>query len=122
MSGVHGRVSGKLGRRDLNLVGLNKDQADKLINDNASEIDRLNVKIEVVDVGSFRDREVLDEEALIGGIKEKNPTVIILTFCHSNYSELKTILANAGVLSTLFLDTRRENMDWRISPFVEEQN
>ncbi len=111
-------MSGAIGTNKYDFVIANQRQADKLRDDKADEFERLNVKIDVVDVGSFRDRQTLDEEALIKEIKDKSPTLIILTFCHSNNSELKTILANAGVLSPMFLDSERV----KITPYVKEPN
>ncbi len=117
LAGVHGKVNGHIGHDADRFVRWTQNQANKLKVDNASDVEQLNVEIKVVDVGVYKDREVLDKEALVQVIKKMSPTVIVLTFCFTDKSVLNDIFAEAGVYSAMFLDSNRT----KITPLVQQE-
>ncbi len=110
LAGVHGKVNGEISENAADFVRWNENQANKLKKDNAKDVEKLNVTIDVVDVSDYRDKEVLDEEALVKVIQDLSPTVIVLTFCYTDKSVLNGIFSRAGVYSAMFLDPGRKEI------------
>ena len=52
----------------------------------------------------------LDQEKLIEAIQNHNPTVISLSFCYTNVSELNDILRSAGIYTVLIMSKDRANI------------
>ena len=52
----------------------------------------------------------LDQEKLIEAIQNHNPTIISLSFCYTNVSELNDILRSAGIYTVLIMSKDRSNI------------
>ena len=103
LTGIHGKNDGKLGSRDNGMLldyefainGLKKDFED--------DIKDKNVQIILEDVGSHVDSMKLDEDKFVAAVKKHNPTLISLSFCHTDKSELNDILRSAGIYAVLII-------------------
>ena len=62
------------------------------------------------DVASSFNATNLDKEKLIQAIQRHNPTIISLSFCYTNVSELNDILRSAGIYTVLIMSKDRANI------------
>ena len=62
------------------------------------------------DVASSFNATKLDKEKLIQAIQRHNPTIISLSFCYTNVSELNDILRSAGIYTVLIMSKDRANI------------
>ena len=62
------------------------------------------------DVASSFNATKLDKEKLIQAIQRHNPTIISLSFCYTNVSELNDILRSAGIYTVLIMSKDRASI------------
>ena len=120
LTGIHGKNDGKLGSKDNGMVldyefainGLKKDFKD--------DIEDKNVQIILEDVGSHVDSMKLDEVKFVAAVKKHNPTLISLSFCHTDKSELNDILRAAGIYAVLFITQDKSEITEGKYVFLDE--
>ena len=61
-------------------------------------------------MASSFDASELDPEKLVAAIKKHNPTLISLSFCYTNVSDLNDILRSAGIYTVLIMSKDRANI------------
>lgn len=62
------------------------------------------------DVSRSLNASELDEDKLIQAIEKHNPTVLSLSFCYTNVSDLNDILRSAGIYSVLIMSKDQANI------------
>ena len=101
LGGIHGGEDGRIGERDKKLFEDNIGQLRVLKRNKDKEIRKNKICFENIDLGEYLVNGELNEEKLVGVIKE--PTLIILAYCYTNRSEVDDILRAAGVYAAPIL-------------------
>ena len=112
LAGIHGGADGDIGPNDQNLLEDIEQQIQRLKIQKATDIDKKKIEIILLDVGKFYDMstETLNENQLVRRVKELDPTIISLAFCHTRTSILNDILRSVGVYSKIILSQDRYNI------------
>ena len=105
--GVHGGDDGRVGDPDYGLVRDNQSQVKYLERKYKEDIDKKNIRIDIVDVGAYFDKTKLDEQKFVKAIQNYKPTMMILGFCYTHVSDMNTILRAGGVYAIMVLKRDR---------------
>ena len=119
LAGIHGNQDGKLGDPDMNLLKDYRRQIDYFMGKNLKkqpppnikqDIEEKNIEFVLEDVSSSFDKSKLDEDKLIQAVETHNPTILSLSFCYTNVSELNDIFRSAGIYTTLIMTQDQANI------------
>ncbi len=119
LAGIHGEQDGKLGHLDVDLLQDYRRQIDYFMGKNAKkkpphqisqDIKEKNIQFALEDVSkSFKGTE-MDEQKLIEAVEKHNPTIISLSFCYTNVSELNDVFRSAGIYTVLIMTQDQANI------------
>ena len=121
LTGTHGQVDGKLGRKDYNMF-LDYECAIKGLKEYfKDDINKYNIEIFLEDVGNYVEASKISEEKLVAAVKKYKPTVIGLAFCFTEKSEINDILRAAGIYSILIMSQDRAEITEGKYIFLDER-
>ena len=111
LAGIHGEKDGQLGNLDHNLfedyqrqikyfMGKSRKKPPAKI---SQDILDKNVQFVLEDVGKSFNTTELDKSKLIQAVEKHNPTIISLSFCYTNVSQLNEVFRSAGIYTVLIM-------------------
>ena len=110
LAGIHGCKDGMLGAVDNGLLTEYLGQIQFLKRKYKEDIDKKNIEFIVQNVGSYMDKNKLNESKFVDAVKNHNPTLITLAFCFTNVSILNDILRASGIYTFMILSKDRADI------------